>query len=130
MFCTNMSIHRKLAKFTTNYWNTVKPHYPDTLQTRKKCHHKRSVAVTGVGEIYVYKSCIFYEFKIILNCLKFIKIQLFINTRFLDFGYRNTPLMMTLFSGLESVRFFWIHLFLNSVCNREHSIWKPIFLYL
>ena len=30
--------------------NTVEPRYPDTLRTRKKCRHKRSIAVIGVGE--------------------------------------------------------------------------------
>ena len=39
--------------------NTVEPRYPDTLRTRKKCRHKRSVAVTGVGETYVYKKLYF-----------------------------------------------------------------------
>ena len=29
---------------------TVEPRYPDTLWTRKKCRHKRSVVVTGAGE--------------------------------------------------------------------------------
>ena len=47
---------------------TVKPRYPDTLQTRKKCRHERSVAVIGVTGYRVFiKSCIFYEFKTILN---------------------------------------------------------------
>ena len=39
--------------------NTVEPRYSDTLRTRKKCHHKRSVAITGVGETYVYKKLYF-----------------------------------------------------------------------
>ena len=52
------------------------------------------------------KSYIFYEFKTVLNFLKFIykkKIQLFINVYFSDSGYRYTPHMTTLFSGPESV---------------------------
>ena len=39
---------------------TVKPRYPDILQTRKKCRHKWSVAVTRVGETYVYKRAVFF----------------------------------------------------------------------
>ena len=39
--------------------STVEPRYPDTLQNRKKCRHKRSVEVTGVGETYVYKKMYF-----------------------------------------------------------------------
>ena len=38
---------------------TVELHYPETLWTGKKGHHKRSVAVTGVGETYVYKKLYF-----------------------------------------------------------------------
>ena len=48
---------------------TVEPRYCDTLQTRKKYRHKRSVAVTGVGETHVYKKLYFLKkkIKIILN---------------------------------------------------------------
>ena len=38
------------ASFKNGVLTTVEPRYPDTLQTRKKCCHKRSVVVTGVGE--------------------------------------------------------------------------------
>ena len=31
----------------------VEPRYHDTFRTRKKCRHRRSVAVTGVRETYV-----------------------------------------------------------------------------
>lgn len=33
----------------------VEPCYPNTLRNRKKCHGKQSVAITRVGEKYVYK---------------------------------------------------------------------------
>ena len=36
-------------------YTTVEPLNPDALRTRKKCHHKGSVALTGVRETYVYK---------------------------------------------------------------------------
>ena len=58
--------------------NTVEPRYPDTLRTRKKYRHKRSVAVTGVGETYVYKKLFFFmnlrKFKI-LTLLAFLSIK-------------------------------------------------------
>ena len=38
---------------------TVESRYPDTLRTRKKFRHKRSVTVTGVGETYNYKKLYF-----------------------------------------------------------------------
>ena len=44
---------QRIAEF--NNINTVEPRYLDTLWTKKKCRHKRSVAAAGVGETYVYK---------------------------------------------------------------------------
>ena len=41
------------------YSIAVEPRYPDTLRARKKCRHKRSVAVTRVKETYVYKKLYF-----------------------------------------------------------------------
>ena len=60
-------IHRGCKESYTEFFvkNAVEPRYPDTLRTRKKCRHKRSVAATGVGEIYVFKKLYFiyiYEF--------------------------------------------------------------------
>ena len=43
-----------------NERSTVEPRYPDTLRTRENRRHKRSVAVTGVGETYVYKKLNFF----------------------------------------------------------------------
>ena len=41
------------------YKYAVESRYPDTLRTRIKCRHMRSVAVTGVGETCVYKKLCF-----------------------------------------------------------------------
>ena len=55
-------------KFSWKITYTVTPHYLNTVWTRRKCRHKWSVAVTEVGETYVYKRAVFfYEFKTILN---------------------------------------------------------------
>ena len=43
----------KVKKSQAQNKYTVEPRYPDTFRTRKKCRHKRSVAVTGVGETHV-----------------------------------------------------------------------------
>ena len=48
-------LHLIMQKF----YNTVEPRYPDTLRTRKKCRHMRSVAVTGGEIMYVYKNLYF-----------------------------------------------------------------------
>ena len=47
----------KHISFFSNFgkYDTVEPRYADTLWTRKKRRHKRSIVVTGVEETYAYK---------------------------------------------------------------------------
>ena len=54
------SVRYSSATKIRSHLSTVEPRNPDSLRTRKMCRYKRSVAVTGVGETFVYKKLYFF----------------------------------------------------------------------